>query len=61
MELILPTKATITIATMLNFDSDFNGYTDGKVSCEQTLNSMKDWWADSILDYFQLNPSSCMV
>ena len=42
MELILPTKATITIATMFNFDSDFNGYTDGKVSCEQTLNSMKD-------------------
>ena len=52
MQTILPRKATITIATMLNFDSDFDGYTDGEISCEQTLTSIKHWWADSILDYF---------
>ena len=36
MQPFLPTKATITIGTMLNFDSDFDGDTDGEVTCEQT-------------------------
>ena len=34
---ILPIKVSITIGTMLNVDSDFDGHGDGDATCKQTL------------------------
>ena len=34
---IFPIKASVTIGTMLNFDSDFNGHGGGDITCKQTL------------------------
>ena len=36
---IFPTKVSITIDTMLNIDSDIDGYGDGDISCKQTFTS----------------------
>ena len=34
---IFPIKVSVTIGTMLNFDSDFDGHGDGDITCKQTL------------------------
>ena len=37
---IFPIKVSVTIGTMLNFDSDFNGHGDGDI----TLNRPEVYW-----------------
>ena len=56
MQPILPTKATITIATMLNFDSDFDGYIDGEVLCKQAFTSMKKLTRGQYIGLFLIKP-----
>ena len=38
---ILPVKMSITIGTMLNFDNEFDGHSDGDGTCKQTLMKLR--------------------
>ena len=44
VQLILPVKVSVTIGTMLNFDSDFDGHGDGDNKCKQILTIKLGLW-----------------